>query len=218
MLAKFENGYFLEVVHNEEDNNYDFTIYDKNMEYEDDGYTEHRSIDMYYPMNEIDYILEFCEPDYVDGKYELLEFETMEEYEKHMKEFLKEYTNGEWLLERKGTEYTDKRKFKTEEAAQRILKMEYEEMLEDYDCPMSEEIEENYAHIGDEEFYQSWTIYKKKTYSSTIEELIDKINMELNRADTGVSQYAFELQDTSVVSDHIYKAQRLLSELKEMIK
>ena len=49
-------------------------------------------------------------------------------------------------------------------------------------------------------------------------ELVDKINMELDRADTGVNQYAFELMDTSVARDHIYEAQRLLSELEELIK
>lgn len=218
MLAKFKNGYLLEVVHNEEKNEYNYSIYNEDMEYEDDGYTEYRSIDMYYPMNEIDYIIAFCDPDCVKGKYQLLQFETMEDYQKHMKEFFKEDPNGEWVLERKGTDYDDKRSFKTEEAAQYILKKEYEETLDNYDSPMSEDYDENGAYIGDEEFYQKWSIYKKEKYSNKIEELIDKINMELDRADTGVSQYAFELSDTSVAKNHIYEAQILLRELEELVK
>ena len=73
MLARFENGYYLEVLHNEKENEYNFTVYDAYMFPEHKGWTEYRSIDMYYPMNEIDYILEYCEPDFVDGEYKIFE-------------------------------------------------------------------------------------------------------------------------------------------------
>ena len=48
MLAKIENGYFLEVVHNEEDNEYNYSIYTEDMECQDiyGGWTEYRSIEM----------------------------------------------------------------------------------------------------------------------------------------------------------------------------
>ena len=76
MLARFENGYFLEVLV-EKDNwgfhQYVYKVFDVYEDEVDDGYTEYRSMDLYHPMNEIDYILEFCEPDWVEGKYKILE-------------------------------------------------------------------------------------------------------------------------------------------------
>lgn len=80
MLAKFENGWYLEVVINEKENEYKFATYENNRDWFADDYTEYRSIDMYYPMNEIDYILEFCKPPFLEGKYKILEEKTMEEY------------------------------------------------------------------------------------------------------------------------------------------
>lgn len=94
MLAKFKDGYFLEVVI--EDGEYRYEIYNEERFSEDVGWTEYRSIEMYYPMNEIDYILSFCEPRHINGEYELLKFETMEEYIKSFKEMnAKEIAN--WL-------------------------------------------------------------------------------------------------------------------------
>lgn len=61
MLARFENGWYLEVIHNEEDNMYEFIVYDKMRNKVTNGWTGYRSIEMYYPMNEIDYILEWCD-------------------------------------------------------------------------------------------------------------------------------------------------------------
>lgn len=220
MLAKFENGYFLEVVHNEEDNEYNYSVYNEDMEQEDiyGGCTEYRSIEMYYPMNEIDYILEFCEPDYVKGKYELLKFETMEDYEDYLDDLEYGDIDGEWCLERQGTYEEDIRYYETEEDAKFVLQREYKEMLEDHDCPMAEHFDEYSAYIGEDEFYQSWTIYEKKSYASKVDEIIDKIKMELDRTYTGVDQYAFELSDTSVATDHVYRAKKLLKELEELIK
>lgn len=86
MIAKFENGHFLEIEHDETDNEYVFAVYDEEGYQLDYGYTEYRSIDMYYPMNEIDYILEFCEPEYVEGKYEIVPFESVDEYIKFIGE------------------------------------------------------------------------------------------------------------------------------------
>lgn len=86
MLAEFENGWFLEVVH--EGNEYDYTIYDNELEENDGGCTEYRNMEMFYPMNEIGYILTYCIPEdfsELDGKYEILEYETMEEYLKSLK-------------------------------------------------------------------------------------------------------------------------------------
>ena len=114
MLARFENGYFLEVGIDEEENEYGYSVYDENGDEVDSGHTEYRDLSMYYPMNLIDYILEYCEPYDTNGKYLLLEQESMYDYlEKYGED-----PNGEWILERQGTDYDDVRYFKTEEAAQ----------------------------------------------------------------------------------------------------
>ena len=87
MLARFENGWFLEVIIKQDINGfhqYAFTVYDEDCLEIRKGYTEYRSIEMYYPMNEIDYMLEFCEPYGLEGKYELFEQETMLDYELYM--------------------------------------------------------------------------------------------------------------------------------------
>ena len=80
MTAKFGNGYFLEVGYYEEENEYVYTVLDEEGYQVDCGYTEYRSIEMYYPMNEIDYILAYCKPEYVEGKYEIIPFESVDEY------------------------------------------------------------------------------------------------------------------------------------------
>lgn len=76
MLARFENGYFLEVTIGEDINKlplYFYSVLDIDGNELDDGWTEYRSMELYYPMNEVDYILEYCEPDLVDGEYKILE-------------------------------------------------------------------------------------------------------------------------------------------------
>lgn len=82
MLARFENGYFLEVVVEKDAfgfHQYAYSVLDVDGDMLDDGWTEYRSMDLYHPMNEIDYILEYCEPDFVDGEYKILEC-TLEEF------------------------------------------------------------------------------------------------------------------------------------------
>lgn len=208
MLARFENGWFLEVVHNKKE--YNFHIYDEEGWCEDTGYTEYRSIDMYYPLDEIGYILEFCDPIGVDGEYEILPYKTMKEYEK----FLEEDPNGKWCLERQGSEYDDIRYYKTAEAARTIMFKEFNEMAEDYyDLNKND----SYCSIGRSESFQSWTIYQKKTSRSKKGKLLNEIELELERIDTGVDQYAFELQDTWVIRNHIEKVEELIIELKEMM-
>lgn len=211
MLAKFENGYFLEVLFNEKDNEYEYTVYDQTGEYEDDGWTEYRSIEMYYPMNEIDYILQFCEPDGVEGKYELLECQTMEEY------IPSEDVNGKWILETQGND-EEIRRYPTYEATQKVMQIEYERYLKRKESCMENDIQDDFAVIGDEEFYQSWKIYEEKEFDNSIEKKFDEIQKEIDRADIGASQYAFELMSTSVITDHLYKLEKLIDELKELIK
>lgn len=101
MLARFENGYFLEVTIGEDDwdlHQYFYSVFDANYIEVDDGYTEYRSIELYYPMNEIDYILEFCEPDFVEGKYELLSYETLKDYEDYLDDLTYGELDGDWIL------------------------------------------------------------------------------------------------------------------------
>ena len=80
IMAEFENGYFLIVEVDEIDNEYLFTVCDSEGYYQAFGYTEYRSIDMYYPMNEIDYILQYCDPVFVKGSYKIIEAESLEKY------------------------------------------------------------------------------------------------------------------------------------------
>ena len=73
MLAKFACGYFLEVIISQDGTEYLYYVYDEDRDMIDSGWTEYRDIELYYPKNLIDYILEFCEPDDVSGTYELVE-------------------------------------------------------------------------------------------------------------------------------------------------
>lgn len=211
MLAKFENGYFLEVLHNVKDNEYNYKVYNEEYSLEDTRWTEYRNIEMYYPMNEIDYILEFCEPDDLEGKYELLKQETMDEY---LEEFLKEDPNGEWILERQGTDNDDIRYYRTEEAAKTTMLREAEEKEEDVE---NVDLDDEYCVARGEEYFQCWKVYKKEIFETEKEKLFNKIKMEFNRIDTGISQYAWELQDTYVIRYHVEKLETLVEKLKEMV-
>lgn len=213
MLARFkENGYFLEVlVENVKgDDFYFFTVYTEDGDDVDHGWTEYRDIEMYYPNNWIDYIVGFCEPEDIEGEYELLEFKDMDEYLDKFGEDPK----GNWILERQGDD-DDIRRYSTFEAAQRVMNKEYESIVEDY--YMENELEDDYAIIGGEEYYQSWKIYEDQVFDNPIKQKLYEIQKELDRADTGVSQYAFELMDTSVIRQHLYEVENLMNELKEMI-
>lgn len=208
MLAKFENGYFLEV--NICDGEYEFFVYDEDDSIVNSGYTEFRNIEMYYPMNEIDYILEYCDPGDVEGKYEIID-PSME-----IEDYSEYGDGGDWILERQGEE-DDVRDFSTFEKAKDAMKKEYEEIIKRKSYLMKNDLNDYYAIIGDEGFYQSWRIYENKTYENPIEEKFAEIQKELDRADTGVSQYIFELMDTNVIRDHLYEAEKLINELKELI-
>lgn len=72
MKALFKNGYVLEVTVNEKENEYNYEVLDEFGNCVDNGYTEYRNIDMYYPMNEIDYILKYCEPEGCEDKYDII--------------------------------------------------------------------------------------------------------------------------------------------------
>ena len=89
MLAQFENGYFLEVKvieYSDGEKEYEFNVISDNDYYIiDSGWTEYRSIELYWPLDEIGYILEYCDSDpgieiLKGNKYEILKEETFEEY------------------------------------------------------------------------------------------------------------------------------------------
>lgn len=206
MLAKFENGYYLEVTYNEIHNEYCYEVFDEDLDSIDDGWTEYRDIELYYPMNLIDYILEYCKPDDLEGSYEILGFDTMDE--------LEEDPDGEWVLERQGTDNDDIRCYKSAEAARTIMLKEIEDDYEDYS---EQDLNGSYCEVRDEEFFQSWNIYKKETFVHKSTELLYKIYLELDRIDTGITQYAYELQDTSVVRDHVSKLRELFIQLGDII-
>ena len=205
MLAKFENGYYLEVTYNKIKNEYCYEVFDEDLDSMDDGWTEYRDIELYYPMNLIDYIIQYCEPDDIEGKYEILEFNTMSE--------LEEDPDGEWILERQGTDNDDIRYYKSEVAARFIMMKEADE----YEYCEFRKIEKCYYALTGDEFYQTWTIYKKETFDFKSVEILHEIALEFDRIDTGITQYAYELQDISVISDHVDKLRKLVAELADIL-
>lgn len=221
MLARFENGYFLEVIAVIEDcpeeSTYDYDIYDEERDYVKGRWTEYRNIELYYPMNEIDYILQFCEPlelKNMKGKYEILPYESMEDYEEYLDYLEDGNADGDWCLERQGTDYDDVRYYKTEEDAKAAMlneasSEEYEDYEPDIDYPCCE--------ASGEEYYQKWTVYKKHTYKTETERILNEIQLEIDRTYNGISQYAWELQDTYVIEKHLTKVEKLVNKLKEMI-
>ena len=86
MLAKFENGNLLEVLEDKKENKWEYMVFDSDCDDIeggcdiDGGWTHIINLELYFPMNVVDYILQFCEPSEVFGKYELLEQKTMKEY------------------------------------------------------------------------------------------------------------------------------------------
>ena len=88
MLAKFENGYFLEVnvfEYSDGEKEYEFKVIEDEYYLITQGYTEYRSIELYWPLDEIGYILEYCDSNpgveiLKGNKYEILKEETFEEY------------------------------------------------------------------------------------------------------------------------------------------
>ena len=48
-------------------------------------------------------------------------------------------------------------------------------------------------------------------------DLFDKIQKEINKAYDGVVEYAETLEDTNVITDHLYEVEKLVKELEEMI-
>ena len=209
MLAKFENGYFLETKHDEEENEYKFTVYNEEGYFEDCGWTEYRNIELYYPLNLIDYIITFCSPDCVKGKYEILKERTMDEY---LEQF-KEDPNGKWIIERQGTDYEDIRYYKTQEAAKAVMRKETEE-CEDGEGKI---INDWYCEVNGEEYFQCWKVYDRKTFETEKDKLFDEIDLEFSRIDTGITQYTWELQDTYIIRDHVGKLEKLVEQLKEMV-
>ena len=215
MLAKFKNGNFLEVNIAEDDltKEYDFCVYDKDGNELNSGWTSYRDMSLYPNKNEIDYIVDCCEPKEISGKYELLDFDYIDDY---FDSLTAEDPDGKWILERQGSE-DDIRRYSTFEVAQCVMNEEYEETYEDHVPCMHEELDGTYASIGDEEFYQAWSIYEDKEFDNPIEKKFHEIQIELNRIYTGVEQYVFELQDTGVITNHVDTLKEMIEELKEMI-
>ena len=87
MLAQFENGYSLEVnviQYYDGEKEYEFKVMDDENCFVAQGYTEYRSIELYWPLDEIGYILEFCDSNpgikmLKGNKYEIMKEETFEE-------------------------------------------------------------------------------------------------------------------------------------------
>jgi hypothetical protein len=120
-----------------------------------------------------------------------------------------------WILERQGTEYNDKREFSSLEEAQEVMESEYEERIEDgYD---QGDCDNDHAFITDHEYFQAWDIYEKKDDLTPTEKIFNEIYLQFNRIDNGVEQYAWELQDTGVITYHVDNLRKMVDKLKEMM-
>ena len=120
-----------------------------------------------------------------------------------------------WILERQGSAYYDKREFSSLEKAQEVMESEYEQRIEDgYD---QGDCDNDCAFVSDHEYFQAWDIYEKKENLTPIEKAFNEIYLQFNRIDNGVEQYAWELQDTGVITYHIDKLRKMIDELKEMV-
>ena len=51
----------------------------------------------------------------------------------------------------------------------------------------------------------------------TITGLLSKIETEVSKAYDGVEEYATTLEDTCVVTDHLYNINKYIEQLKEMV-
>ena len=224
MLAKFENGNILEVIHKTTDtvmvyecgkyvekeievDELVYTVYDENGDDLYDGWTEYRDLSKYPGLNEIDYIIKYCEPNGVEDEYEFLPYNDIEAYFSPT-----ETPDGEWLLERKGAE-NDIRTYSRFDEAQRVMQQEYLAVEASDMCCFSDN-----ALVAGEEYYQHWQIDRKEVHSNLIDEKVALLQKELDRAQLGVSQYTYELMDTSVIRDHLDKMETMLEELKELLK
>ena len=121
-----------------------------------------------------------------------------------------------WVLERQGKD-NDIRKYSLFGNAQYVMNLEYNKIVKGRTFCAYNDLSDNYAEIGDEEYYQAWYIYEEKSFDNPIEAKLNEIQMELDRTDIGVTQYAYELMDTCVIRDHLYEVDKLINELKEMI-
>lgn len=219
MLAKFENGYFLEVVVEKDMDGiaeYVYEVYDKDFCPEGDGWTEYRSMEMHYPMNEIDYILNYCNPKFVKGKYELLPYETMEEYEDYLYDLEYGELDGDWILERQGSDDDDIRYYKTEKDAKAAMMREANELSKEKKYSTMNELD-NGCEVYRDEFYQRWSIYEKPTYKTETERIFNEIQLNINRTYIGIDHYACELQDTYVAYTYLDKINELIEQLKELM-
>lgn len=216
MLARFENGYYLEVIINKEELNYDYHIYDEDRWSKDCGWTGYRSMELYHPMNEIDYICEFCDPDFVEGKYEILPYETMEDYEEYLDYLEDGDDDGDWCLECQGTDYDDMFLYLNKEDAQAAMIHKATELLEEKQwCDLYQG--DDFCEVSGEEYFQRWTVYECDHAYTNKDCILNAMQMNLNRAYIGVDHYACELQDTCVATQYLDELQILLDRLKEMI-
>ena len=208
MLVRFyENYNLLKVIVDYKENIWRYTVFDRYGDELDDGWTTVVNLELHYPMNEVDYILQFCEPDGVSGEYEILPYAEVENYFSPT-----ETPDGEWLLERKGLE-NDIRTYARLDEAQRVMEQEYlSEETVDERCCFSDN-----ALVAADGFYQHWQIDQKVTHSNPVDEKIALLQKELDRAQLGVSQYTYELGSTDVIRDHLDKMEVMLEELKELI-
>lgn len=227
MLVKFEkrfifdvvNECFLEIEIDEKELTYEYTLYDKDGNLKDMETSHCQDIDDM--KDDIWFILNYCYPQKIMNKliyeefdihrYELLPYETMEDYLDYLEHG---DDDGDWCLERQGTDYEDIKYYKTEEDAKAAMIKEvssedYEDYEPDIDYPCCE--------ASGEEYYQKWTVYKKPTYKTETERILNEIQLEIDRTYNGISQYAWELQDSYVIEKHLTKVEKLVNKLKEMI-
>ena len=124
---------------------------------------------------------------------------------------------SKWILETQGEE-ENIREYLTFDEAHSVMKQEYEVVYKRENRFITDSIlEDNFADVCNEDFYQSWKIYKQKNFKNPIEKRLYEIKRELDRADMGVTEYVYKLNDSNVIREHLCKIEKLVNELEEMI-
>ena len=223
MLARFENGYYLEVLaeigeDDPEESIFSYKIYDEYCDYLKGYWTAYRNLELYHPLNMIDYILQFCNPKHLEGKYEILPYEKMDYYEMYLDYLEDGDSDGDWCLERQGTDYDDVRYYKTEEDAKAAMEKDVDYfkkvyLFKHYYLTSMDD----YCELSGDEYFQRWTVYESPVCKTETEAILNDMQICINRTFIGIDEYACELNGTWVATKHLDNLQKLLNRLKEMI-
>lgn len=118
-----------------------------------------------------------------------------------------------WILERQGTDYNDIREFESLNKAHETMTREFN--LKNLDENMTyKNCCENTFEIAGYEYYQAWSIYEKSE-EIDIAALLKEMELECNRTYIGIKEFCWELDNTSPITVHLDKLQKMINKLSE---